>query len=434
MSDNNRSSINSTLCDFVITELIHDFGDKIDGTDPGPEKVNMVSSKRYNKSRQQFNKILDLGVPNCEGDYVKYDEPNILKRIAGANIKTDIENKLIQDKEITTINGNIYHVSISDRTIQKNSESGIEFFKDLNFGYYRKERIGRNYQRDSGTDTPVILADTYSWTYGLFKKGPGTDQNGERPKIYIYSPLVVLADSASKVNITDKKKMKCYFDNEDGVELINVIDEARFEAPKFTIDYPGFFSNFKVTTYSKNGDIEQEWGDLKFQGNNIKSVLRFPAGELNNKRNTFNRMTQLMNSKPPQTEKSNLDVINKISQIGKPGQSATEEIAKQRKIVELLNIEFQSKRSGDWLPVIYILQYAPARNNTIKLITYKEPEIKEQIQDNRLDYFYKENMYILTVDTPLVAFTLYCGINVLYITHDGKLVKFEAHPDNTFNL
>ena len=62
------------------------------------------------------------------------------------------------------------------------------------------------------------------------------------------------------------------------------------------------------------------------------------------------------------------------------------------------------------------------------------PEIKEQIQDNRLDYFYKENMYILTVDTPLVAFTLYCGINVLYITHDGKLVKFEAHPDNTFNL
>ena len=145
-------------------------------------------------------------------------------------------------------------------------------------------------------------------------------------------------------------------------------------------------------------------------------------------------MTQLMNSKPPQTEKSNLDVINKISQIGKPGQSATEEIAKQRKIVELLNIEFQSKRSGDWLPVIYILQYAPARNNTIKLITYKEPEIKEQIQDNRLDYFYKENMYILTVDTPLVAFTLYCGINVLYITHDGKLVKFEAHPDNTFNL
>ena len=379
-----------------------------------PNNINMISSKRYNKNKKVFDKILTTAVPNCGNDFIKYDEPGILKHIAGPNIKTEIKNKLIQNKEITTLNGNVYHVSISDKTIDKNKDNAVGFFDDLNLGNY------------SGIKSPVILADTYSWVYGMLKQG----QNGGDRKIYIYNPLVVLADSASKVNINDEKKMKRYFDNPDGIKLINVVDEQPFKAPKFDINDGGqyfnkfgFFSNFSIiTSLNENKKIQQTWSNLENQGANITSVTRCPAGELNNKSHTFNRMTQIINAQTNQTENTNTAAANRIAE-------NNPDANKKR---ELFNIELQSKRSGDWLPVIYILNFDKQAPN---LITFYDPANKNELSRLEKDNFFnKQNMYVLTVDTPLVAFGLYCGINMLYITADGKVVKFEAHPDNTFNL
>jgi hypothetical protein len=410
-------SANKTLCDFVVTELIHDYGKSIDGTDPGPNNINMISSKRYKNNKIIFDNILSSGVPNCPiSAFTKYDEPQILKHIAGSKIKEQISNKLIDGKLITTLNGNIYHVNISDKKLPKNENSGEEFFTDLNFGHF------------SGTDSPVILADTFSWVYRVFKRGNPSNKN-----IYIYNPLVVIADSASKANISDKKEMYEYFVDSNGVKLINVIDNSQFEAPLFNnvTDKTGFFSNYRVTTelnnYDENAvkgkDIKQTWSNLNFQGQGQGNIIRIPANKLNNKTNTFKRMTNWINNTTTPTVISNaaaLSNLNKNDPINK-------------KIRELFNVELQSKRSGDWLPVIYILNYNP---NNVKLKTYNDPDNIENLDNNiKQKFFKKDNMYILTLDTPLVAFSLYCGVNVLYITADGKLVKFEADSlNNSFQL
>jgi len=403
-------SNNQTLCDFAVTEMIHDYGLSIDGTDPGPQNINMISSKRYNDKTNNpiFNKILSSGLPNCS-KFKKFDEPQILKYIAGAKIKEDIQNNSVNGKTIETINGNVYHVKIANKKDNQNIENGENFFEELEFGHF------------SGIESPVILADTFSWVYGMFKQGP----NGNNRKIYIYSPLVVLADSASKANITNRKKMEPYFDNPDGVELINVVDEDPFKAPMFNLNsqiYAGFFSNFSINTYMNNKKIEQTWSNLQNQGRGITSVKRSPANELNNKSHTFKRITQWINSKPPQTEQKNKAALSNL------GQNNPE----AKKNSELFNVEIQSKRSGDWLPVIYILNYDDL-NPT--LYTYNDPDdVSELSKYEKNEFFRKDNMYILTVDTPLVAYSLYCGVNLLYITNDGKLVKFEADPENTFSL
>ena len=93
------------------------------------------------------------------------------------------------------------------------------------------------------------------------------------------------------------------------------------------------------------------------------------------------------------------------------------------KNIELFNIELQAKRSGDWLPVLFILNYE-ARHNA-NLITFTDPSDPVPLPQIYNECFTKNNMYILTIDTPLVSYALYSGVNVLYITANNTIAKFE---------
>ena len=419
-----------TLCDFALAEVLHDFGGKaIPNTDPGPNNIHMLTAKRFNKNTEIFSKLLRVGLPNCDKKFTNYNEDKLLALILGKTFKSDINNKKLHDKEITTINGNKYHVSIADKKDPKykkdngnsknNEEEDVDNYKD-NFGELFFEDL--NFGKYSETKTPVILADTYSWVYDLLKQGNRSDN-----KAYIYSPLVVLADSASKPNLTDPKKMIPFFVNDSGVTLVNVIDEDSFQTSKFEFPPPpenvlSFFSKYQIATFKEDNSINQIWSGLLYQGGNNTSVKRINVGDVNNKRYTFTRMSQLINDEKNPSEQNNFRSLDRL----------VKDSPESKKNAELANIEFQSKRSGDWLPVIYILNYEKIKTN-ITLITYSDPrpdKRKDLDEETKRDVFNKNNMYILTVDRPLVAFALYCGVNVLYITFHGQLVKFEADPKN----
>jgi len=96
---------------------------------------------------------------------------------------------------------------------------------------------------------------------------------------------------------------------------------------------------------------------------------------------------------------------------------ATTAIAEKNR--EIFNSEIQSKRSGDWLPVIYILNYNSA---SAQLKTYSNPIVPTQISFTAPSTFEPTNMYIVTNDTPLVAFALYSGVNIILI-NDGKFIS-----------
>jgi hypothetical protein len=409
-------SNNQTLCDFAVTEMIHDFGKKRDGMDPGPESINLITATRYKANKSIFDKLLEIGVPGCNKKFKKYDEEGILKYIAGATIQKDISNGSIDNKEIKTINGNTYHVKIANKNSPGNAENGEAFFDDLGFGHYQKNpnsNLGR--YSELGETCPVILADTVSWVYNMFKKGSSSDR-----RIYAFSPLPVIADSASKANITIKNEMKHYFDNSDGVEIVNVVDREKFTVQSFNDSIKGFFSNYSIiNTYNEDEKgVDQLWMGLKFQGKD-KNIKRTNVHETNNVKNVFSDITTLINSKPPQTLKRNLAALSNL---------ATNDRLKDS---ERFNVAIQSKRSGDWFPVVYIRNYDEHKP---ELITYNDPKQETKLPDNEKIYFKKNNMYILTIDRPLVAYSLYCGVNVLYQDANGNLIKFEADPKNTFKL
>ena len=91
---------------------------------------------------------------------------------------------------------------------------------------------------------------------------------------------------------------------------------------------------------------------------------------------------------------------------------------------EIFNSEIQSKRSGDWLPVIYILNYDPLVNNQ-NLKTYTNPiDPTTKGPFSAPTSFNRDNMYIVTNDTPLVAFSLYSGVNVILI-NEGNFIKLK---------
>jgi hypothetical protein len=411
-------SNNQTLCDFAVTEMIHDFGKKRDGMDPGPEAINLITATRYKANRQIFDKLLDLGVPGCNKKFNKYDEEGILKYVAGATIQKDILNGSINDTEIETVNGNTYHVKIANKNSPDNIENGEAFFDELEFGHYNKNP-NSNLGRYSGLSEtcPVILADTVSWVYNMFKKGSSSDR-----RIYAFSPLAVIADSASKANITIKSEMKHYFDNSDGVEIVNVVDRETFKVKSFKNNSKGFFSNYSIiNTYNqREKGVDQLWMGLEFQGRDKSGkplpIKRTNVHEANNVKNVFSDITTLINSKTPQTLKRNAAALSNLLN--------EKDRAKER---ERFNIAIQSKRSGDWFPVIYILNYD---EHEPELITYNDPKQERPFPIDEKIYFTKNNMYILTIDRPLVAYSLYSGVNVLYQDANGNLIKFEASPLN----
>jgi len=395
---------NNKLCDFAITELIHDFGHSIEGTDPGPESKNVIQNGRYKTYKKQFDEILRRGLPEvCKGEFTKYDEPGILKHVTNdPKIKEVIKSKQLAGKTITTINGKTFRVTIADRETLSEAKGGIELFDQLGF---------------NPDLAPVILADTFSWVFKTFKLGKYMPTK----KIIIFNPLVVRADSASKVNITDAKEMKKYFANENGIEMINVVDTNTFTCNSFATGSENeFFSIYSIkTSLTNNNQIQQEWSGLKRQGSKVTSIIRCPVDKVNNKTNTFNRMTQFINdqrvtSNAKLQEQRNAAVVSNLVKTNSP---------ENGKNIELFNIELQAKRSGDWLPVLFILNYAS--RNTENLITFTDPSNQVPLPQIYNKCFTKNNMYILTIDTPLVSYALYSGVNVLYITANNTIVKFE---------
>ena len=89
---------------------------------------------------------------------------------------------------------------------------------------------------------------------------------------------------------------------------------------------------------------------------------------------------------------------------------------------EKFNVEAQSKRSGDWMPVYYIKDF----NDKIrdKLQTYNDPTVITLL-NNKTD-FVKENMWIMTIDRPLLAYTLFNNLNCFFVRMDGTAVNFQA--------
>ena len=417
-----------TLCNFIVTELVHDYGLKIENTVPGPQNIHMISSLRYNANKDSFNKILTSGASLCtKQNFTKYDEPGILKYIVGSTIKSIITDGSVHNKEIT-INGKKYHVTVVKRYSLNKAEEpndgfmGGQFFENLQFG---------NYAPLGEEQRPVIVPDYYGGIYNTFKQG-----DPSKHKIYIFSPLVVRADSAGKANITDEKKMKPYFDTVGGITLINVIDNTPFTIKPFDekLNPNGFFSNYTVKTSLIDGNIEQEWTDPDY-----KDIFkRNPANETNNKPNTFKEMSPLINDltgNDPTLQK-NKNVLETIANANNPSKNNNKANLKANEKPKIylakLNRELQSKRSGDWLPPLYILNFddISQKIGQVNLKTYTNPKVAFQNipETDKKKYFVKKNMYVLTHDTPLVAYSLYKNLNVLYITHDGSLVKFEADP------
>jgi hypothetical protein len=403
------------LCDFAVTEMIHDFGSSIEGTDPGPQSTNVIQAGRYKKDKILFDRLLSSGLPNnkCK-TYTKYDEPGILKLITNnAKIKEMLKSKQLAGKEITTINGKVFRITIADRKTLSENNGGAELYDQFEFN----------------TDKPVVLADTFTWVFKTLKLG---DWSPDKEMI-IYNPLVVRADSASKVNITDKNDMKKYFANQTGINLINVVDRNDFTCQSFVNNYPdvrfgaedsyGFFSKYTIKTFfNKNEQLEQIWSGLSNQGQKDNNIIRCPADKINNKTNTFNRMTLWINSQTKTSDPKRKEIENHGAL-----SNLVQDNPVSRKNQELFNVELQSKRSGDWLPVLFILNYESYRENCDKkkIITYSNPNEKEDFDpDTYNEYFVKNNMYILTIDTPLVAYSLYSGVNVLYITADNTIVNF----------
>jgi hypothetical protein len=71
---------------------------------------------------------------------------------------------------------------------------------------------------------------------------------------------------------------------------------------------------------------------------------------------------------------------------------------------------------------VYILQYATHAKD---LQTYTDPiDPTTKAPFTAPSTFNKDNMYIVTNDTPLVAYSLYSGVNVILI-NEGNFIKLK---------
>jgi len=390
------------LCDFAVTELIHDFK-KIEPAIGEPE-IEGISSKRYNKSQEIFNKILSDVLNNCgsKTSFMKYTEPEILEEIAGANFKAKISNSTLNNTNITISNGYTYNVKITSKTeinekspgVFDDSKCGIKLFYNL-FG--------------SNAEPPILLIDVDMGITKYLKTG---NSGGTNRIVYMFSPVVVRADSATKMNLTDVKSLKKIFSSNDGIHLINIMDNSPFTTT-ITSDQNtanGFFSKYTVESYENGPNIDQKWRNFSIIGTGSgsnKVLVRPDVNQTNNRTNVAKKIDPIIN-------------VGKNEITGPSNMAQTNPTANKNK--EIFNSEIQSKRSGDWLPVVYILKY---NDNKPPLQTYSNPiDPSTKGPFNPPSTFNKDNMYIVTNDTPLVAFALYSGVNVILI-NEGNFIKLK---------
>jgi hypothetical protein len=239
----------------------------------------------------------------------------------------------------------------------------------------------------------------------------GADGGSSR-QIYIFSPVVVRADSASKMNLNDKPTLRRNFGNSDGIKLLNVIDKSPFTAnlaPKNN-NVNGFFSKYTVKSYESGSNIDQTWSGFTNIGTG-GVLTRVDVNETNNRTSVASKIDPIIN-RVPGTEKTGPNNMIKND-------------AKEIKNLEIFNSEIQAKRSGDWLPVSYILQYT---SHTKDLRTYTDPINPASIATfNAPPEFNPDNMYIVTIDQPLVAYSLYSGVNVIFC-NENRFIRLKKLP------
>ena len=396
---------NVDLCDFAVTELIHDF--KHISPAIGEPEINGISSKRYNDSQEVFDRILSDGLNGCgtSTSFIKYTEPEILEEIAGANFKANISNGTYHNQNITVSTGSIYNVRITSKTEINESSPGV--FDDSECGIKLFDNL---FKKDAGP--PILLIDVDMGITKYLKTG---NSGGTARQVYMFSPVVVRADSATKMNLNSKPDLKKNFDNQNGIKLINVLDNSSFTTTITsninTAD--GFFSKYTVESYENGPNIDQEWRGFSIIGNGSgsnKVLIRPDVNQTNNRTSVAKKIDPIIN------------VGN--NEVTGPNSMANSKNANAGKNREIFNSEIQSKRSGDWLPVIYILNYDPLVNNQ-NLKTYTNPiDPTTKGPFSAPTSFNRDNMYIVTNDTPLVAFSLYSGVNVILI-NEGNFIKLK---------
>ena len=396
---------NVDLCDFAVTELIHDF--KHISPAIGEPEINGISSKRYNNSQSVFDRILSDGLNGCGAStsFIKYTEPEILEEIAGANFKANISNGTLHDKDIIVSSGFTYNVKITSKTVINESSPGV--FDDSQCGIKLYDNL---FDGDAGP--PILLIDVDMGITKYLKTG---NSGGTSRQVYMFSPVVVRADSATKMNLNSKPDLKKNFASQNGINLINVLDNSNFTTTVTTNinTADGFFSKYTVESYENGQNIDQRWSGFSVIGSgsgNNKVLIRPDVNQTNNRTSVAKKIDPIIN-------------IPKANEIAGPSNMIKNDTnaAKNR---EIFNSEIQSKRSGDWLPVIYILKYNPAVNNQ-HLKTYANPiDPATKGPFSAPSTFNKDNMYIVTNDTPLVAFSLYSGVNVVLI-NEGNFIKLK---------
>ena len=389
------------LCDFAVTELIHDFKKIEPGI--GEPEINGISAKRYKKSQEVFNKILSDGLNNCPSNsFIKYTEPEILEQIAGANFKANVSNNSLHNTNITVSTGSIYNVKITSKTEINESSPGV--FDDSECGIKLFDNL---FKGDTGS--PILLIDVDMGITKYLKTGTS---GGTTRQVYMFSPVVVRADSATKMNLTDEKALKKNFFNNNGIKLINVIDNSPFTAvingTKDSVD--GFFSKYEIESYESGENIDQAWSGFSRIGTGTgssKVLIRADVNQTNNRTNVAKKIDPIINVG-----------TNEVS--GPSNMAKTDATAAKNR--EIFNSEIQSKRSGDWLPVVYIVQYA---THVKDLQTYTNPiDPTTKGPFTAPSTFNTDNMYIVTNDTPLVAYALYSGVNVILI-NEGNFIKLK---------
>lgn len=461
MVQNLSEDYKKLLKDFILLEMLHDYKEIRGTKGKNARVINTYRYKYKHKSlpvpnKENFDAILNIGIPNSfkppDSSYnynetadrmftTNEPETTMLSYMTGMSSKTTIQSfmnlKVLKDPSgvgkwnfTCPISDNHYNVTAVART-----DEGVEFANNL----FEKN--------------PVILTDTMVWVWSTFKSGPKPTAKNKVQKIYCFSPLPVRADSASKaecINYKDIKTRKPYSwfenvnQNNNGIPLVNIISNKTYTSEFLPVNSEhGFFSKYKITTEINPYDdklIIQKWSGLNYAGDQTpnstnRTVKINNAHDENSQPKTFSVINNLINDK---NNKGTFDllendkILNKLVNGSGAGAGAGAAINNKDAInIEIVSLALQRKRSGDWLPVHYIRDFKLS-DEKLQDFSLKEDEsdlLRTELNDeDKEEYFTKENMYILTNDRPLVAYCILCGVNVLFIaatTPDPLLIKFE---------
>jgi hypothetical protein len=466
------------LKDFIFCEMIHDFKTERKKRPKGEViGADVINYARYSFYEDRFSKILNSGIDttsissyndvlHCSSDNV---EDVLLRYIANTGsenlqdfIKKQVKASGIVDTQITTRAtttnkaGFIYNVM----GIEKNKITSGKKLYDI---------IMSKSSTTGAQGKPIFLLDTGNIIRDL-KKGKA------EPTIeaYIFSPLVTMSDPAGGLDpidglSTSNNKIRFATSNNQigktktnftGIRLNNV-----YSTSDYTVNHGShFFSNFEIKIsydysvkkvkqkwtyngpigvgpphgykYQKNAITYEWYADSKTVNktsfpNTLYSHTFEPADILNSQPNCFNFIRQYIN----EIENPKKPVPAIPPKIGYPGNSRW--LQNHNRIMHhdvddnrvALALALQRKRAGDWLPVSYILDYDTIKQGqslTQKNWDNSAPKAQKVAETKFVSSsFAAKDMYIVTIDRPLVAYCLFRGVNVIYYMNNFGPVVFK---------